>query len=821
MANFKKKAIWHEGVHQLSRTDPVVGGEGGVSNKAPEQLADRTEWLKERIEGLNDAITAPDGYRVVGQVESIAELRTIEPVEPNQHILVRSYYEGKNVGGGTFYYDAKDTTSADNGGTVIVTAGGMRWKRIYQTITPFDFGAVGDGVTNDELAFAKIEAVIVNHPIDLCNKTYVVDNVKTKNQYFNGWFNGNGLNGLTIYDAPYQMLKSGNGVVRINGGNKIPDNYKKEKDQFNVCEAVIAIGSGALANATGAGQTIAIGGNALGKAQKSYSNIAIGETALEHLQSSGSVYSTGDKGSRNIAIGGNALQFLHSGVRNVAIGRNAGCGVENAWDCTLIGAGAMSGMNANGWYADVESQLGNKNADAKVTTVGTNSLQLYNGKFASALGTQAGANLKVGDANTFVGYRAAMSLEADVGWDGLVKTTYGDSNGLQVDYVKNGNQLIVNLDNHQCVVGGTAHIKWDSGPAFPNPAHWHAWRQEIIAVTQNQITFYCPYNTADGQGKATIYWSLSNVKDTATSRHNTVIGHTAAWRTKQANNSVMLGSLVGALAHSINNSTLVGFSTAVNATNITNSVLIGASAAKEIDGDINGLLAIGNTITGNENERRIGVNIPITQNPLANLHIRAKGNAGSGRTAAVDGLLIESATSATAYIDGINTANIDFQQSGITKAAFRYSHQGGLMSMLLGGSPVWRFTDSGVFYPNTDAANIIGSATRRLKELHVVTPNKSDKSTKTPTTEWVYNLFEQGLTSTGWQKLPSGLIIQWGGADSGTFSFPIAFNECFLVIPIDYSEGITRSISVRSVTNTTATVNLGDAGYFKYLAIGR
>lgn len=51
---------------------------------------------------------------------------------------------------GFFYYDASDTTSVDNGGTIIVSSNGKRWKRLGNgSIYPEWFGAKGDGVTND------------------------------------------------------------------------------------------------------------------------------------------------------------------------------------------------------------------------------------------------------------------------------------------------------------------------------------------------------------------------------------------------------------------------------------------------------------------------------------------------------------------------------------------------------------------------------------------------------------------------------------------------------------------------------------------------
>ena len=51
---------------------------------------------------------------------------------------------------GFFYYDAADTTSADNGGTIIVSLNGKRWKRVYSDAVNVKwFGAAGDGIADD------------------------------------------------------------------------------------------------------------------------------------------------------------------------------------------------------------------------------------------------------------------------------------------------------------------------------------------------------------------------------------------------------------------------------------------------------------------------------------------------------------------------------------------------------------------------------------------------------------------------------------------------------------------------------------------------
>lgn len=76
-----------------------------------------------------DNIKNPDGYKLIGEVDSISLLRNIEPTITNQKIKLKSYYQDLNIGGGDFYYDINDTTSTDNGFSIIVTSGGKRWKK--------------------------------------------------------------------------------------------------------------------------------------------------------------------------------------------------------------------------------------------------------------------------------------------------------------------------------------------------------------------------------------------------------------------------------------------------------------------------------------------------------------------------------------------------------------------------------------------------------------------------------------------------------------------------------------------------------------------
>ena len=85
------------------------------------------------------------------QVIDIEQLKATEPTTGGELATVLEYKRGTKAGGGVFVYDATDTTSPDDGGLVIVTAGKKRWKRVildYNSVTVLDFGAVPDGKTD-------------------------------------------------------------------------------------------------------------------------------------------------------------------------------------------------------------------------------------------------------------------------------------------------------------------------------------------------------------------------------------------------------------------------------------------------------------------------------------------------------------------------------------------------------------------------------------------------------------------------------------------------------------------------------------------------
>ncbi len=52
MANLTDQQLFDAAVYELSTTDPVMGGPGGVDNKPHQQLANRTAWLKQQVDAL-------------------------------------------------------------------------------------------------------------------------------------------------------------------------------------------------------------------------------------------------------------------------------------------------------------------------------------------------------------------------------------------------------------------------------------------------------------------------------------------------------------------------------------------------------------------------------------------------------------------------------------------------------------------------------------------------------------------------------------------------------------------------------------------------
>lgn len=90
----------------------------------------------------------------------------------------------------------------------------------------------------------------------------------------------------------------------------------------------------------------------------------------------------------------------------------------------------------------------------------------------------------------------------------------------------------------------------------------------------------------------------------------------------------------------------------------------------------------------------------------------------------------------------------------------------------------------------------------------------------------------QGLTDNGYQKLPSGLIIQWGvniipsGAVGSPVTLPIAFNNAFLGVTLGVSLTVVTPFYAPGYSNKTLTgfsitnPNTSGVAVIDWLAVG-
>lgn len=81
-----------------------------------------------------------------------------------EYAVTSGYHVAGDLGGGLYYLDAADTATPDNGGTVIVSPDGARWKLVHTGIVSIrQFGAKGDDVADDTAAVQAAFACGVRH----------------------------------------------------------------------------------------------------------------------------------------------------------------------------------------------------------------------------------------------------------------------------------------------------------------------------------------------------------------------------------------------------------------------------------------------------------------------------------------------------------------------------------------------------------------------------------------------------------------------------------------------------------------------------------
>lgn len=124
--------------NEVTARGVAVSGEATARSNADTALQNNINALSTQLLGK------------VFNVNSVAGLRSGVSKLLHQVVKTLGYY-GATDGGDNFYYcDLSDTTSADNGGSIIVAADGGRWKMLNTTVMNFrQWGAKGNGTTDD------------------------------------------------------------------------------------------------------------------------------------------------------------------------------------------------------------------------------------------------------------------------------------------------------------------------------------------------------------------------------------------------------------------------------------------------------------------------------------------------------------------------------------------------------------------------------------------------------------------------------------------------------------------------------------------------
>ncbi|RAV14860.1 right-handed parallel beta-helix repeat-containing protein [Paenibacillus contaminans] len=150
---------------------------------------------------------------------TVSELRNLS--DPDSQFI---YYVTDSGMEGHFYYDLNDTISVDNTGTVIVSAAGARFKRIYdEAVNVRWFGAEGNGVADDTSAIQA--AIDIEETVYIPNtdtSVYLIsDTIKIPSNRQIIFANGvtlklkNNVNKIMIQNSD---ITNGNNNIAIIGG---------------------------------------------------------------------------------------------------------------------------------------------------------------------------------------------------------------------------------------------------------------------------------------------------------------------------------------------------------------------------------------------------------------------------------------------------------------------------------------------------------------------------------------------------------------------------------------------------------------------------
>lgn len=170
-------------------------------------------------------------------VTNIAALRLVDPATYTK-VRTLGYTTAGDAGAGVYYFDPTDTTSTDNGGTVIVGVASSRWKLVHNgTVTINQFGAKGDNIVDDTLAIQAAIDSGVKVIQAVAGKTHRITNT-------------------LLINSPQVMLDFNRSEVNLDDATGLKSNLK-------VGDGVTQVGGVRIRNTTFTRQQVATAGAAI------------------------------------------------------------------------------------------------------------------------------------------------------------------------------------------------------------------------------------------------------------------------------------------------------------------------------------------------------------------------------------------------------------------------------------------------------------------------------------------------------------------------------------------------------------------------------
>lgn len=163
MANLTEVATFEPNIYQMETTDPVQGGAGGIANVQAQKLANRTQWLKGKVDALLAGdLQLKDSVNVSGNTTLVAS---------NMGAFITSSVSSSIV----FTLSAFDSTDGlKDGQAVIIKNGsaGHRYAVVTNDDTQFDNtngGIDSGGHTNNVLDLYPGDTAIIIYRANASN----------------------------------------------------------------------------------------------------------------------------------------------------------------------------------------------------------------------------------------------------------------------------------------------------------------------------------------------------------------------------------------------------------------------------------------------------------------------------------------------------------------------------------------------------------------------------------------------------------------------------------------------------------------------------